>query len=325
MIAVIMSGGVGLGAYHAGVYETLSKHGLEPSWLAGSSIGAVTAALLAGSPAGQRMKALQSFWQADFGTIPARAPGGHWFNWMSALEARLVGVPGHFRPRLNLPGKKFKSLYDLAPMRERLQHLVDFERLNSGACRVSIATTDIETGELVIFDTKRGEKISVDHLLASCGFLPEFAPLEIDGRLLGDGGLSANTPLEAVLREDDLPPDLICFVVDLYARDGCRPDSLEAAFARRSDLLFGNQTWQRLERYRSDVARQSGAGKQERRIFYLSYRAPSNEAGPEKIFDYSPRSIMQRWRQGAEDAAAAVGKLQSSQNGAVVEAIRRHS
>jgi NTE family protein len=75
MIAVIMSGGVGLGAYHAGVYETLSKQGLEPSWLAGSSIGAVTAALLAGSPAGERMKALQSFWQADFGTIPARAPG----------------------------------------------------------------------------------------------------------------------------------------------------------------------------------------------------------------------------------------------------------
>jgi hypothetical protein len=37
------------------------------------------------------------------------------------------------------------------------------------------------------------------------------------------------------------------FVVDLFARDGSRPDSLEDAFARKSDLLFSNQTLERLE------------------------------------------------------------------------------
>src|SRR3954467_5358641 len=226
MIALVMAGGVGLGAYHAGVYETLSRNGIRPDWLAGSSIGGVTAALLAGSQRGEELNVLQSFWQADFGTPGRNWPaGGHWLNWMSALEARVVGVPGHFRPRLTLPGRRFVSLYDLAPMRERLKSLVDFDRLNGGAYRLSIATTDIETGDLVVFDTGKGDKISVDHLLASCGFLPEFAPVRIGERLLGDGGLSANAPVEAILRDENLPDEMLCFVVDLYSRDGCRPDS----------------------------------------------------------------------------------------------------
>jgi predicted acylesterase/phospholipase RssA len=43
--------------------------------------------------------------------------------------------------------------------------------------------------------------------MASCGFLPEFAPLELDGRLLGDGGLSLNAPFDAIL---DNAVEVIC-------------------------------------------------------------------------------------------------------------------
>ena len=92
----------------------------------------------------------------------------------------------------------FRSLYDLAPMKDRLERLVDFRRLNSGEVGFTVAATDIETGELVVFNPAKGDEISIDHLLASCGFLPEFAPVEIGGRLLGDGGLSANAPIEAL-------------------------------------------------------------------------------------------------------------------------------
>ena len=46
---------------------------------------------------------------------------------------------------------------------------------NSG---FTVATTDIETGDAVIFDTGKGDRIGIDHILASCGFLPEFAPVE---------------------------------------------------------------------------------------------------------------------------------------------------
>jgi NTE family protein len=56
-----------------------------------------------------------------------------------------------------LPGAlgSFSSFYDLSPMRGRLTELVDFERLNASAERLCIATTDMESGEIVLFDSRR--------------------------------------------------------------------------------------------------------------------------------------------------------------------------
>src|SRR3982751_1904538 len=155
-LALVLSGGVALAAYHAGVYAALTGAGAEPGWVAGSSVGAVTGALLAGTSKEKRLAALQSFWRADFGTDSRSGGWRHLQNWASAFEARLLGVPGHLRPRLTLPGERFRSLYDLTPMRARLKELLDFERLNSGDIRLSVAATDIESGELVVFDTAKG-------------------------------------------------------------------------------------------------------------------------------------------------------------------------
>src|SRR3954451_12629520 len=110
---------------------------------------------------------------------------------------------------------------------------------------------NIETGEMVLFDTHRGGPISITHLLASCGFLPEFPLVEIEGRLLGDGGLSGNAPIEAML--DGANELRTMFVVDLYPRDGTRPKDFETALARKSDLVFGNQTYFRLEAFRREL------------------------------------------------------------------------
>ena len=47
---LVLQGGGALGAYQAGVYDALSEVGAEPDWLAGISIGAVNAAIIAGNP-----------------------------------------------------------------------------------------------------------------------------------------------------------------------------------------------------------------------------------------------------------------------------------
>jgi NTE family protein len=125
-----------------------------------------------------------------------------------------------------------------------LRRVVDFGRLNSGELRITVAATYIETGDIVLFDSQR-DRIGLDHLLVSCGFLPKFAPVEIDGRLLGDGGLAANTPVEPVLDESERS-DATIFVVDLFARDGPRPTGLESALERKNGLLFGNPTFVRM-------------------------------------------------------------------------------
>jgi NTE family protein len=185
-----------------------------------------------------------------------------------------------------------------------------------------IAATDIETGDPVIFDSSK-QRIGIDHILASCGFIPEFAPVEISGRLLGDGGLSLNAPFDPIM-ETETENDLLLYVIDLYARDGTRPQSLEAAVERKNDLLFGNQTYIRLKylaelrKLRTQLTRRS-PGNCGDRIVLLSYRPGWEEPGPEKTFELSRRALAQRWNAGILDMEHAARVSQ----GGTIAVVRR--
>jgi NTE family protein len=62
-IALVLQGGGAFGAYQAGVYEALAEADIEPDWIAGISIGAFNAALIAGNPLEARVEKLRQFWQ----------------------------------------------------------------------------------------------------------------------------------------------------------------------------------------------------------------------------------------------------------------------
>ncbi len=112
--ALVLSGGVALGPYHPGAYATLHEEGGglgDVDWLAGSSIGAVTAAMVAGNPPERRVPRLRRFWDAvaadplplaSFWPSELRlgAPWRRAEGWASALQARVFGRPGLFRARL---------------------------------------------------------------------------------------------------------------------------------------------------------------------------------------------------------------------------------
>jgi NTE family protein len=310
-VAMVFSGGLGLAAYHAGAYQAFATRNQPLHWVAGSSAGGVTAALIAGNRRDERIERLREFWNRPPLERAVPDPSRHLSGWIGAIGTRLIGSAGHFHPRVpSLNPFRFRSLYDLAPMKERISGLIDFGRLNAGEIRVSIAATDIETGDPVIFDSAK-QHLGIDHILASCGFLPEFAPVEIGGRLLGDGGLSLNAPFDPIL-EAETGNDLLLYVIDLYARDGARPHSLEAAIERKNDLLFGNQTYIRLK-YLAELRklrRQSASRSPENcgdRIVLLSYRPGSEEPGPEKTFELSRRALAQRWNAGMLDMEDAAG------------------
>jgi NTE family protein len=145
----------------------------------------------------------------------------------------------------------------------------------------------------------------MDHLMASCGFLPEFAPVEFDGRFLGDGGLSLNVPFDPILNAQ-FAGDLLLYIIDLYARDGSRPSSLGGALERKNDLLFGNQTVLRLK-YCMELRKARGeiegiaSPRRRDRIVLLSYRPGMEEPGPEKSFELSAAALAQRWKAGLLD------------------------
>ncbi|WP_247528211.1 patatin-like phospholipase family protein [Bradyrhizobium sp. 199] len=308
LTAVVFSGGLGLGAYHGGAFEALASLSPQIDWVTGSSAGAITAALIAGSPNADRVAALNSYWRGAAGPAVPPSAGRHLFAWLSSINTRLLGHAGFFHPRLPLPTPHFGGLYDLGPTRERLGQLIDFDRLNEGHPRITICATDLESGNAVLFDSS-SERIEMDHILASCGFLPEFAPVQIAGRWLGDGGFSLNAPFEPIL-ESSRP--LRLYVIDLYARDGKVPDGIEAAAERKNDLTFGNQTFQRLGH--ALEARQLRAELQDLSrddlVYLLSYRPGREEAGPEKSFDLSEAAMAQRWRAGILDMQYAASLAQ---------------
>jgi len=302
LTALVFSGGLGLGAYHGGAFEAFTSLSCPVNWLAGSSAGAISAALIAGSAPGDRVLNLRKYWRAPDRLAAAPSSGRHVLAWMHAINTHVFGHAGFFHPRLPLPAPHFDGLYDLAPTRERLQRLIDFGRLNDGAPRVTICATDLESGDAVLFDSASGP-IEMDHILASCGFLPEFAPVQIAGKWLADGGFSLNAPFDPVL---EAAASLRLYIIDLFARDGQAPNGIEAAAERKSDLTFSNQTFYRLRH--ALEARQLRAElqdlAQDDQIYLLSYRPGLEEAGPEKSFDLSETAMAQRWRAGFLDMQA---------------------
>src|SRR5262245_65495050 len=61
---LLLQGGGALGSYQAGVYQALAEAKLHPDWVAGISIGAVNAALIAGNAQDKRVERLREFWEA---------------------------------------------------------------------------------------------------------------------------------------------------------------------------------------------------------------------------------------------------------------------
>src|SRR5690242_1247972 len=63
-VGLVLQGGGALGSYQAGVFEALSNSEYTPDWVAGISIGAINAAIIAGNPKERRLDQLRAFWQS---------------------------------------------------------------------------------------------------------------------------------------------------------------------------------------------------------------------------------------------------------------------
>lgn len=325
---LILSGGLALGAYHWGVVEALSRApSLSLSAVAGSSIGAITGAILAGNAPEDRVRRLAEFWTSSVTEAPlatvlspfALLQNGlprRIANWTSVGMSRMTGAPSLFHPRLpwETAPSSVPSLYLPAQTRASLEHFVDFDRLNDGPVRYCCATTDIETGACVLFDTAAGDRITADHVIASGSLLPAFPPMPIDGRLLGDGGFTANAPLEPLLSSEARDRPLLCFLADLFSAAGPVPTSLQDATARSSDLKFACQTTMRLaglQRERALEARlPEGAAVPGTDLYHLSYRPRDEEPGAEKPYDFSRATLADRRAAGAADAAVALTMIE---------------
>src|SRR5260370_3746784 len=243
---LVLQGGGALGSYQAGAYQALCHHDFEPEWIAGISIGAINAAIIAGNPREKRVGRLKEFWETVSSPVPwnpvvrgdrARSV----FNETSAALIATFGVPGFFTPRLPpaplWPQGSPQSLsyYDTAPLKKTLERLVDFDRIHDLQTRLSVGAVSVTTGNFKYFDNfefrKQRKKIGPQHIMASGALPPGFPSIEIEGEHFCDGGIASNTPLDYVL-DAEIDNDLLIFQVDLFSAHGPLPVSLLEAAER---------------------------------------------------------------------------------------------
>ncbi|PBN44803.1 DUF3734 domain-containing protein [Sphingobium sp. D43FB] len=334
-VALLLQGGGALGSYQSGAYERLDELGVDVTWVAGISIGAINAAIIAGNEPHRRISRLKKFWYTVSGgmpniILPEIDQIREAMHLMAASTVASFGVPGMFRPRL-WPATMMPegttgaiSFYDSAPLKETLDACVNWDLLNDGPVRLSVGAVDVETGNFAYWDTRGpggNTRIDARHIMASGALPPGLPPIEIDGRWYWDGGIVSNTPLAHVL--DHQTDDMLVFQVDLFPAEGPMPRQMTDVYSRAKDIQFSSRTRQvtdqhlRLRREHGAIkalldklppALQGGPEAQTLRdildvgsvnIVHLIYRTRDWESGA-KDFEFSRSTMLDHWAQGRD-------------------------
>lgn len=335
---LVLQGGGALGAYQAGAYQRLAERGFEIGWVAGISIGAINAAIICGNPAETQSDRLRAFWEEVTSDL-AQAP---WiwgpqprrvYSELAAAEVAMAGAPGFFRPRLPweflpFPTNHTLSVYDTSPLEKALGRLVNFDYLNEKGPRLSIGSTNIETGNFTYFDSAK-MRIDARHIMASGALPPGFPPVEIDGCHYWDGGLVSNTPLQYVMENAGKDP-LCIFQIDLFRARGEMPESLADVQQREKDIRYSSRTRLTTDRYRHLHALRGAAERLAKKLPKDLQTDPDlallRNAGPDcpvtlvhlihrregfesnsKDYEFSRLSMSEHWTAGQADVTRTLG------------------
>ena len=210
--AFVLSGGGSLGAVQAGMLAALEEQGLRPDLLIGTSAGALNAAYL-----GAHGYSSESI--ADLATL-----------WRG-LRRQDVFPVDPLRSVLAFAGKR-ASLCSMRPLRRLVDKHLPITDLGDAQLPLHIITTDVLSGEEVVLSSGN----ATTAVLASAAIPAVFRPVDHEGRLLIDGGVSNNT---AVGQAVALGSDRVVVVPAGFACDLSEPPSTPlAALAHSITLLL---------------------------------------------------------------------------------------
>jgi NTE family protein len=335
-VVLVLQGGGALGAYQAGVYQGLHEAGVEPTWVVGTSIGAINAALICGNKPGDRLGKLKDFWSR---VGYERRPDDAW--WWSALtgpwsnlNTMLKGIPGFFElnpqaswgPRAEL-GADRAAFYSTEPLKATLSELVDLDYINGRHTRLTVGAVNVRSGDMKYFDC-RHMRIGLEHIMASGALPPAFPAVRVEGEPYWDGGVYSNTPIEVVL--DDQPRrDSLIFAVNVWQPHGSEPMTIWQVMNRHKDIQYAS-------RAKSHLTRQQQIHRLRHIINWLGTRLPQAERDDPTVremtahgckttmhvvnllaprlenedhtkdIDFANSSIRTRWQAGLADAQRAV-------------------
>jgi NTE family protein len=337
---LVLQGGGALGSYQAGAYQALCRSDFEPNWIAGISIGAINAAIIAGNEPAKRVARLKEFWEmVSSGSpwVPVPITKGDrersLYNETSAAVIATFGTPGFFTPRIPPAplwpkgSPEAQSYYDTAPLRRTLERLVDFDRINDLKCRLSVGAVGVTSGNLKYFDNvefnKLGKRFGPEHVMASGALPPGFPSVVIDGEHYWDGGIASNTPLDYVL-DRETTNDLLIFQIDLFSARGPLPETMLEAAEREKDIRYSSRTRMATDKNRQIhnarkavrdlIEKLPGDLKDDPSVTYLReaakentvtvvhliYRSKNYETSS-KDYDFSHVALVEHWDAGVRD------------------------
>ncbi|QLF91896.1 patatin-like phospholipase family protein [Pseudomonas sp. ABC1] len=191
---LVLSGGAARGLAHIGVLKALEQKGVRIDAIAGTSMGAVIGGLYASGYSADELEvlAMEIDWQQVLSDDPPRADVP--FRRKQDDRDFLVKRRLSFQEdgSLGLPLGVIQG-QNLALLLERLLvHASDTRDFDELPIPFRAVATDIGNDEKVVF--KRGHLPQA--IKASMSIPAVFAPVEIDGRLLVDGGMVDNVPVD---------------------------------------------------------------------------------------------------------------------------------
>jgi len=337
---LVLQGGGALGSYQAGAYQALCHCDFEPTWVAGISIGAINAAIIAGNEPAKRVARLKEFWEmVSSGSpwVPVPITKGDrersLYNETSAALIATFGTPGFFTPRIPPAplwpkgSPEAQSYYDTTPLRRTLERIVDFDLINDLKCRLSVGAVGVTSGNLKYFDNvefrKLGKQFGPEHIMASGALPPGFPSVVIDGEHYWDGGIASNTPLDYVLDRENTN-DLLVFQIDLFSARGPLPETMLEAAEREKDIRYSSRTRMTTDKNRQihnarkavrdlikklpghlmndpSVAYLRDAAKENTvTVVHLIYRSKNYETSS-KDYDFSRVALVEHWEAGVRD------------------------
>lgn len=276
---LVMQGGGSLGAFSCGVLKALVKENVKIDIVAGTSIGAINAAIIAGSKSDHPEIDLEDFWielaESNYEYVPDTFSFFYDFQKTAfdykkvpsaSFNASMFGVPKMFLPRWNpvymfkdkeyFTPQKWTFFYDHTPLIKTLDKYIDYRKLSPNtnkkaldcAIRLIVTSVNVLTAEPLIFDSAK-IPIKAKHLLASSGYPNYGFPwTEVEnGVFAWDGSLLSNTPVREVISASPRN-DKHIFIVENYPRDIDRlPSNMTEVFDRAKDIMFCDKTQHSLQ------------------------------------------------------------------------------
>ena len=279
---LILQGGGSLGAFGCGVFKAIAESQVKIDILAGTSIGGINAAIIAGSRDKRPESALEQFWlelaenSIDLAPSlthpippdPSNNKSDSYYSryyqhagvpfrqalsfYSSAIYGNSMMFLPRWRPEYAIKDPKYfrptewTYIYDHSPLALTLEKYINYDKLRPGGnpnTRLIITAVNVLTAKPMTFDSAH-QQITVKHLLGTSGYpLYGFPWIEVEkGKYVWDGSLLSNTPLREVI---DASPviDKRIFIVENYPKKIERlPQNLPEVLHRARDIMFSDKT-----------------------------------------------------------------------------------